>query len=241
MTENPYVAPTTAPPRTTTSRAIGELKPLARLTSILKVFYHLYVFMSVVGIAITAFGMTVSSEEFMQEPMGAKLQAYLVVLGIYAAVVGFLFLATVIAHCIWTHRAAHNTRVLGATGHNHSVGWSVGWFFIPLANIIMPYKVAQEIHKSSAPEQSGANWKTMVDPSFLGWWWGLYILTGMLGRASRKLVMSDDPSTIFVGECLDIVSSLTIIAAAVLAVRYITEVCEMQEGRGNAKAPSDTF
>jgi len=233
MTENPYSAPSTTPPRPTTNHAIGEFKPLSRLTSVLKVIYYLHVFLAAVGCAITAFGMTLSNEDFSQDAMSSTISSYLMVAGIYIAAAAFLYITTVIAHCIWTYRAAHNTRVLGAQGHNHSVGWSVGWFFIPIANILMPYKVAQEIHKSSSPEQSGDSWKQLADPSYLGWWWGTYILTGILTRAARRLVVHDDPGVVLFGEWLDIFSAVTLVCASVLAVRYITEVCEMQESQAN--------
>jgi hypothetical protein len=228
MTENPYSTPTTTSALQSDGRAVGEFKPLGRLTSVLKVFYYLHVSLAAVGMAITGYGMTLSAEDFDGGDNDSTINTYLVTVGIYLAVAALLYVATVIAHCIWTFRAAHNTRVLGATGHEHSVGWSVGWFFIPIANLIMPYKVAREIHKSSTPKQAGDRWKGLANPSFIGWWWGAYILTGMLTRAARRLVVSDDPGTAFFGECLDMASSVTLVCAAVLAVRYITEVCEMQ-------------
>lgn len=58
-------------------------------------------------------------------------------------------------------------------------------------------------------------------------------LSGMLSNASGKLIAADDKGIIFAGEVVEILSSLAAIISAVLAVRYITEVSEMQQSQSH--------
>src|SRR5262249_29946861 len=57
-------------------------------------------------------------------------------LGTLERTIGF---AAGIALLVWVYRANRNARALGAEGLAYSPGWSVGWFFVPLANLVMPY------------------------------------------------------------------------------------------------------
>src|SRR5262249_59924700 len=44
-----------------------------------------------------------------------------------------LFLTTAIAFCTFVFRANRNARAFGAVGMKFTPGWSVGYFFVPLA------------------------------------------------------------------------------------------------------------
>ena len=43
-------------------------------------------------------------------------------------------LVVVVLFCCWIYRANCNARALGAQGMSFTPGWSVGWFFIPIAS-----------------------------------------------------------------------------------------------------------
>src|SRR5262245_35859116 len=81
-----------------------------------------------------------------------------------------LALATAVPFLLWVYRTNRNARALGAEGMTYSPGWSVGWFFVPLANLVMPFLVVREIWKASSV-CSGANWRqASVSPVFSAWW-----------------------------------------------------------------------
>jgi hypothetical protein len=55
----------------------------------------------------------------------------------------------IVLFCIWIYRANSNARQLGATDMQFSPGWSVGWYFIPIANLWKPYQAMCEIWRAS--------------------------------------------------------------------------------------------
>jgi len=96
------------------------------------------------------------------------------VFGLVASVPGT---ALVILFLRWTYLANLNARTLGAEGMRFSPGWSVGWHFIPFANLWMPYRAMQEIWQaSSAPH----HWQGAKTPAILPWWWALRVAVILL-------------------------------------------------------------
>jgi hypothetical protein len=97
-----------------------------------------------------------------------------------------LWLGTIVAFSMWTHRAAMNLPALGARRLHYTPGWAVGWFFIPLANFVMPYFVAAEIWRESDPEQTDPQAAKSTSPLVSGWWFTymahavLPVLVGMV-------------------------------------------------------------
>ena len=88
-----------------------------------------------------------------------------------------VWIGTIVAFCMWTHRAARNLPALGGRGLKYTPGWAVGWFFVPIANLVMPYLVAAEIWRESDPAQcdrDGRGGKT-TSP-LVGAWWITYVV-----------------------------------------------------------------
>jgi hypothetical protein len=65
-----------------------------------------------------------------------------------------------------------------ANGHRFSreisisPGWAVGWFFIPVANLVMPFRGVNETWKAS---QRAAGRPEAARSAPVRWWWGLWL------------------------------------------------------------------
>ncbi len=107
--------------------------------------------------------------------------------------IGIVEIAILIASGIlilkWIHRANSNARQLGAMGMEFTPGWSIGWYFIPFANLWMPYQAMKEIWKASSNPK---DWKSLEAPSLLGWWWLVWIVCSVLGNVSLRLAFKAD-------------------------------------------------
>ena len=101
-------------------------------------------------------------------------------------------LCCVILFCMWVYRANANARALGAEEMRFSPGWSVGWFFIPIANLFVPFQAVNEIYRASDPEHDGRSWKTNKTPALLGWWWGFWLVNNFVSNLEGRLAFSDD-------------------------------------------------
>src|SRR4030095_8115621 len=60
-------------------------------------------------------------------------------------------LASFVSLLVWIYAAHANLPALNAGPLEFSPGWAVGWFFIPIANLVKPYQAVVEIWKGSDP------------------------------------------------------------------------------------------
>jgi hypothetical protein len=83
-----------------------------------------------------------------------------------------LMLACYIWSSCWIYRVACNVRALGAQGLDDSPGWAVGWYAVPVMNLVRPMRALTQIWLASyAP----ARWQKLGTPRLLGAWWGFWI------------------------------------------------------------------
>lgn len=78
----------------------------------------------------------------------------------------------------WIYRTNFNAHLFGRE-MTISPGWSIGWFFVPFANLVQPYVGVKETwqashHAGGLPEEA--------DTALLPWWWGLWLLTNILSN-----------------------------------------------------------
>ena len=101
-----------------------------------------------------------------------------------------LGLPVIVFYCIWVYRSAVNARALGAGGFQFSPGWAVGWYFIPIACLWMPYKAMSEIIRASRPAlpftDSTAWWDIRTGP-ILPLWWATWIIGHAIARIGHTL------------------------------------------------------
>jgi hypothetical protein len=57
----------------------------------------------------------------------------------------------VVGSAMWLHRAAANLPALGGSELRFTPGWAVGWWFVPLANLVLPVLIMTEIWRASDP------------------------------------------------------------------------------------------
>ena len=77
----------------------------------------------------------------------------------------------------WTRRAVNNLRPLGLADPKFTPGWAIGWWFIPIANLVQPLRVLDEAWRGSDPTQGGvAGRRTRSGSSILMMcWWVAYV------------------------------------------------------------------
>jgi hypothetical protein len=104
-----------------------------------------------------------------------------------------LLIATAVAFCIWTFRAYKNLKRLRVGGLQHSPGWAVGYFFIPIVQWYKPSVVFVEMWKASdpkAPIDDPAAWQTSSSGALIGPWWICWIVSNLISSWSARLSFS---------------------------------------------------
>lgn len=85
----------------------------------------------------------------------------------------------------WIYRVSRNAHALA---HDMTVSppWAIGWYFVPLANLLMPFRALREIWQVSTQPLA---WRSVETPGLLRWWWGLWLVTSFLGNVSFRLTL----------------------------------------------------
>ena len=98
-----------------------------------------------------------------------------------------LLALVVVSFSVWVFRANRDARSLGAKGMFFSAGWSAGIAFVPVANLIGPYRSVKEIYQASDPNRSGGEWVSAPVPSILPMWWGFWLMSIVWNIISQNL------------------------------------------------------
>ena len=156
------------------------------------------------------------------------------------AVVGGLQLAILILAAIlflvWIYRAHRNLPALGVSGLKYSPNWAVGGWFIPIMNLWRPYQVTAEIWRASDPESSGPEgqaWQTAPVSPILKFWWGLWIIGGIIGSILLRFAFQEpeDLEALRTQSVTFAVADVIDIPAAILAILVIWYITTRQEER----------
>jgi len=136
--------------------------------------------------------------------------AALLGVGAYLAVF-LIYLASVIFVAMWIHRAHANLFEAGLEGLEFSPGWSVGWFFVPIANLFKPFQAMREVWNRSHGHDDGYN---ALTPSDLGAWWGCFIVGNILINIATNMESYATEGSHQTGLVLGIAASTLLIGSA---------------------------
>jgi hypothetical protein len=133
----------------------------------------------------------------------------------------------------WIYRVTMNSHTL-ASGLNVSPPWSIGWYFVPFANLYKPF---QAMNDSWCVSLSPESWRAQNTPSVLRWWWGLWIVTSMLDNASFRLQLRAKAvgMSLFTAG-LDLVSDTLWIALCLVLIRIVRRLSAQQADALSMKA-----
>lgn len=162
----------------------------------------------------------------------ANLTGTVVTGGLIAA--ALLYLPVIPVFLVWFYRARKNADGRGQK-QGRSPGWAIGAWFIPFANLVLPFQIMLDIWRANQPEERRS--RATVLPGF---WWGCWIGGGIIREvASRLESASGEPA-----RGLDILADLLTAAAAILLVLIVRAVTRGPVGRapvtaGPGAAPQD--
>lgn len=161
-------------------------------------------------------------------------QAELAAIDVRTGAIGLLLIVTLLVaavfFCLFMPRANRNASGFGSL-MGISPGWAAGWFFIPFANLWMPYQAMREIWQGSDPDPNARPALVQV-PGLLKWWWGMYLLHNIGGwmvyAASKDVKEAEE---LIRSSAIDIGTSLLSIIAALLAIATVRAVARRQDER----------
>lgn len=143
-------------------------------------------------------------------------------------------IATIVAGSLflkWTYRVNKNAKIL-APDKPVSAGWSIGWYFVPIAYLWLPYKAMSETWRISADPK---NWKTAQVGSVLRWWWGAVLLASMVANLYVQMAMTAaNAGAMIAADKFAILMALSVIPLSLLMVGVVRSITALQARRFTA-------
>ncbi len=168
-------------------------------------------------------------------------------IGAVASLVG---VTVVVVWLIWQHHATANLWARGFPGLSTSPGWAVGWWFVPFANLVLPFLSVRELDRRSTGDG-----RDRGSGAALGWWWAAYLLatlgpavafigvfTSQVSRwvdaVDRGQGMIDMTSVMRELAVWTLAGAILRVAAAVLAMQVVWRITRAQEDVVRRPLPS---
>lgn len=136
-----------------------------------------------------------------------------------------LFIATALAVLRWLYVANGNARSLGADDLTGSPAWAVGWFFVPLANLVMPYVMVRDMWKASVNPR---DWQAESSPGLVILWWGCWLVSQIASTIAFRLELEMGMEASDATRMLGLASDLVSIPSALLLAMIIGRIQAQQ-------------
>ncbi|MFJ8868124.1 DUF4328 domain-containing protein [Streptomyces sp. NPDC102473] len=139
-------------------------------------------------------------------------------------------LATAVVFIIWFHRVRINAEVFDASLQPMRPGWAIGGWFVPVANLWLPRRVAAGVWTASAQTNTDGGWRT-VSMAPLDLWWTLWVVSTLFTWISSKIYDQAELSEVAGAVTLVMAADGLDIVAAVLAILFVRRLTRMQGER----------
>jgi len=147
-----------------------------------------------------------------------------------AIVTLLLFIGTAVCWLRWQHRAYANLRLIGSRDTEHTPGWSVGYWFIPLINLFRPYQITAELYRRSEIQNGQDSIGGLSGPPLVGVWWFAYLAWSFAVRLSGTIAKGATTlPTLISATNLELGAHVVGIVAAVLALLVIRSIDRFQQ------------
>ena len=177
-------------------------------------------------------------DEYWEAPVGSQTEdrayeAWLDADEAFGAASGFTtfaWIAAFVVLLVWMHKAHRATQTLGAGPRNWSQGWTIGAWFIPLAQFVLPKLVLNEIERiATAPRSAGIvthTWRSQ-STSALGWLGWVTLSAGFILIAVGTGIMPTEDDLVFsaddvrIGYAVHSIGLLVAAAGCVLGALFV--------------------
>lgn len=135
-------------------------------------------------------------------------------------------LVTLLVFCRWIYVAARNCHARYEGKLDFTPGWSVGWYFVPVANLWKPFQAMRQILNVS---ENPSGDPQRVAPGMLFAWWALFLFSNAVGRAAFNHAMkAEEISELQASNTFTLFSDGTNIFATLAAYFVVKNIASLQ-------------
>ena len=131
---------------------------------------------------------------------------------------------------VWLRRAYGNLALVGSKRSRFTPGRAVGYWLIPLVNLVLAYQVMKDLWLRSDSLNDRDGYDRLPAPAYLTGWWGLSVTRAVLG-VPITLMARDARTQVDLINATDValVGSAVGIVATVLAIRVVRGIDQRQQ------------
>lgn len=162
---------------------------------------------------------------------------------------GYLYIAAYIISAftfiLWFRRAYYNLQVI--TGNTeYTDGWAAGSWFIPVANLFIPYNIMKELYTKTDQylfvDDNEDYSDNRLSTNYIGWWWALWIICNVFGRViSKAMDKAETLDGIIISRIFYTGFSLSSIILAFITIIVIRDYTEAEKRIYNIKQNSENL
>lgn len=144
---------------------------------------------------------------------------------------GLCTLTLAVLLIVWMWRVARNAELSGRVQPRFGAGWTIGGWCIPLANLVIPVLVMQDLWRASNPTvpRGDPTWRRSPGSALVGWWWAALLLASMRFGGGGDAESRAELEQLRTWDSVAAVGSVAAIAAAVLLALVVRTVTRRQE------------
>ena len=186
-------------------------------------------------IAVFGFGeLTVPSAFIIPLDKDGSMSGWYALIGLIGLLHIPLFIFTIVCFLIWQYRAYKNLPALKVRNPEHTPGWTVGYWFIPVLNLFRPFQVIRELWNESDPDfdpELGFLSNSMGTPALIGWWWAFWLISRIAESLSNNIEKANNSDKNGSLALALIVAAVLSAAAAFLAIQVVRGITARQQLR----------
>jgi hypothetical protein len=110
-------------------------------------------------------------------------------------------------------------------------GWAAGSWFVPIINLYRPFQIMKELYEETKKTIVGKDNSLQIDlpTNFLGLWWTLWIVNGILGQVIFRLSKNADSlPELITGTVLDLISGVLGIGLGIVTIKIIKDYSKIE-------------
>ncbi len=141
-----------------------------------------------------------------------------------------VYLISAITFIMWFRRAYFNLHQK-VSGLAHSEGWAAGSWFVPILCLFRPYQIMKEMYVETKKLfiKNGLSEKVDYSTSYLGWWWALWIISGVAGQVLFRLALNADTVDSLITTTVGyMISGIFDIPLALITVKIIKDYSKVE-------------
>jgi hypothetical protein len=126
----------------------------------------------------------------------------------------------------WLYGAYANLRALGCGKTRQTPGRAIGFWFMPVIDVIWPYQMVKELWLRSATANAEEELAPARSPALVGAWWMAFLAGGALGLQSMQPVGVSQ--SLLAPTWISLASDALLLVAALLAIAIVRRISRLQ-------------